>query len=369
MAAVGAAAALVLAGGARAEGADGPTVRVLLIDHATHVKVQPAGERRPRDIRRASRRRAGRGTELVARFGGPGPHRVDGRRYRGAIEVRRGPKRVRVVNELALEPYVAGTLLGEVHERWGSDVLRAQAVAIRSYALHRRARAAGRPYDVEADVRGQVYLGMDGESEAAWRAVADTRGEMLAWDGEPILAAFHATAGGRTASAAEVWGREVPYLVSVPVEGEEVSPDTYWRASVAPTELARALSAMGRPVGSVRGVEVVERTASGRCAALRVRGSRATTVVPAVAMREALGPRRLRSTLFEVRRSGSDFLFVGSGFGHGVGMSQWGALAMAERGAGYRAILERFYPGARLGVIGGDAALAARAIPARGASR
>jgi stage II sporulation protein D len=334
----GAALLLVLAGGAaRAEEA---SIRVLLHEGVRSVTVQAHGGR----ARRVEAQRDAAPLRLPA----PGPHRVEGRAYRGAVTVEPRAGGLRVVNELPLEAYVAGTLLGEVHESWGKAVLEAQAVAIRTYALHRRAAAGARGWDVEADTRGQVYLGQDGESEKAWAAVEATRGQVLTWNGEAILAAFHGTAGGRTASAAEVWGRELPYLESVAVEGEDVSPDTYWRAPVSGEELAAALAALGEDVGRVERVAIAERTPSGRCATLRVEGSRGRAEVAATALRRALGERRLRSTLFEIRAAPDGVVFVGSGNGHGVGMSQWGARAMAERGAGYRAILGRFYPGARL---------------------
>lgn len=347
MRSVGAALLLaLLAGAARAEDA---TIRVLLEDGARRVAVQPEGGRE---------RRVEPGRAL--RLAGPGPHRIEGRRYRGAIAITPDPAGgLRVVNELPLEAYVAGTLLGEVQESWGDAALAAQAVAIRTYALHRRAQAGARAWDVEADTRGQVYLGLDGESETAWRAVRATRGEVLTWNGEVILAAFHGTAGGRTASAAEVWGEALPYLESVPVEGEDVSPDTYWRAPVSSDELAAAAAALGAEVGRLERVEIAARTPSGRCASLRLHGSAGSAEVPATGLRKALGERRLRSTLFEIRSAPDGVVFVGSGRGHGVGMSQWGARAMAERGAGYRAILGRFYPGARLvPVRGADAAAA-----------
>lgn len=343
----------LLAVPARAEDA---SIRVLLLDAVRSVTVQAEGGRE---------RRVEAGREL--RLPGPGPHLVEGRRYRGALAVVPQPGGgLRVVNELPLEAYVAGTLLGEVHESWGDAVLEAQAVAIRTYALHRRAQATARGWDVEADTRGQVYLGLDGESEAAWQAVRATRGQVLAWHGEVILAAFHATAGGRTASAAEAWGRPVPYLESVVVEGEDVSPDTYWRARVSSEDLAAAVAAAGADVGRLERIEIAARTPSGRCASLRLRGSAGSAEVKASDLRRALGERRLRSTLFEIRPAPDGVVFVGSGRGHGVGMSQWGARAMAERGAGYRAILRRFYPGARLVPVGETDA--ARAGAAGGSS-
>jgi stage II sporulation protein D len=335
------------------------SIRVLLLERVSSVAVDGKVRRAP------------------VRFAAPGPHEVDGRRVRGSVEVLRQAGGLIVVNELPLEDYVAGTLLGEVSEGFGDAVLRAQAVAIRTYALHRRAAPRSPNYDVEAGTRSQVYLGLAGESRAAREAVDATRGEILTFEGEPILAAFHSAAGGRTATAAEVWGRKVPYLVSVGVPGEEDSPDTYWRAPFSAGELGEAFAAAGRKLGTVRDIAIAERTPSGRSAVVRVRGTRGTQTLSGEALRRVLGLTRLRSTLFEVRRTADGFVFVGSGNGHGVGMSQWGARALAQRGANYEQILARFYPGARIekiasrsaSVRGAASALAARTTVDAGVSR
>lgn len=290
----------------------------------------------------------GRRRTRPGRFGGPGPHEVEGRRFRGSLELLRSEAGLRIVNEVPLEEYVAGTVLGEISEQWGDTVLRAQAVAARTYALHRRAHPRSADFDLAATTADQVYLGLDGETPAVRAAVDATRGQVLTWAGEPILAAYHSAAGGRTASAEEVWGRPLPYLASVAVPGEEDSPDTYWRTRVSGDVLGAALAAAGLAVGRVHDVTVSRRSESGRTRTLSVRGSAGEAEISAEALRRALGPGRLRSTLFELRRSGADFVFVGSGNGHGVGMSQWGARALALRGAGHREILRRFYPGARL---------------------
>jgi stage II sporulation protein D len=243
---------------------------------------------------------------------------------------------------------VAGTLGREAYRRWHPEALRAQAVVTRTYALHERARRAGAPYDLRGDTGGQVYGGLDAESPEAVAATRATRGEWLAFAGRPILAVFHSAAGGRTASAEEVWGRPVPYLVSLDVEHEEDSPDAYWRAAFPGTTLGRALAPMGVRVGPVREVRVAERSPSGRARRLRIRGDAGEAELPARELRQALGEGVIRSTLFEVREASEGFVFVGSGHGHGVGMSQWGAQAMAVRGAGYREILATFYPGTEL---------------------
>jgi len=274
--------------------------------------------------------------------------RVDRLRVRGWVEVRRVAGGLRVVNRVPLEHYVAGTLGRETYPGWAPETFKAQAVATRTYALHEADQHADGPFDVDGGTRGQVYGGVDAESAEAVAAAAATRGEYLAWQGRPILAVFHSASGGRTASAEEVWGRPLPYLVSVPVEHEEDSPDTYWRASVSRTTLGRALVPLGVDLGPVRELRVVERAPSGRARALRVSGRDGQREIEARALRGSLGAEVIRSTLFEIRSSPDGFLIVGSGHGHGVGMSQWGAEAMARRGAGYREILAYFYPGTEL---------------------
>jgi stage II sporulation protein D len=276
---------------------------------------------------------------------GSSAFRVDGMRVRGRLEVRRVTSGIEVINHVGLEDYVAGTLGREVYPDWHSEMLKAQAVVTRTYALYQMARNRGTPFDVSAGTGSQVYGGVDAETASVRSAIRATRAEYLAYRREPILAVFHSASGGRTAAAEEVWGEPIPYLVSVEVENEEDSPDTYWRASVSRTTLGRALVPVGIQLGSVREVRVVERSPSGRALRVQVRGTKGTRDMEARALRTALGASVIRSTLFEIRPSEDGFVFVGSGHGHGVGMSQWGAQAMAESGADYREILEAFYPG------------------------
>ncbi len=279
---------------------------------------------------------------------GPGPHRAGDQWVRGSVAVERRGSGLRVINRVPLETYVAGTLGTEVYSRWDDDTLRAQAVVTRTYALYQRARRGAQGFDLEADTSSQVYGGVRAEDPAIASAVAATRSEVLTWNGQPILAAFHSAAGGRTASAEEVWGEALPYLSSVEVDGEQDSPDTYWRVRYSRTELGRALAPLGLRLGAVREARVAARTPSGRAARVVLTGSLGSGHVTGRALRSALGDGVIRSTLFEIRDLGDDVVFVGSGHGHGVGMSQWGAQAMAERGADYREILAAFYPGTRL---------------------
>jgi len=282
------------------------------------------------------------------RIGGSGIVAVNQMRFRGRVEFRSFSSGMQVINEVGLEDYVAGILGREIYPDWHPETLKAQALVARTYALHERAEHGGERFDLDAGTDSQVYGGLTAETPAIREAVAATRGEYLAYDGEPILAVYHSASGGRTASSEEVWGRALPYLVSLEVDDEQDSPDTYWRASISKTKLGRALDALGIRIGSPREVQVVERSRSGRALRVRIRGDKGTHVLEARALRVALGESVVRSTLFEIRDAPDAFVFVGSGHGHGVGMSQWGAQSMAQRGATYREIVQAFYPGATL---------------------
>ncbi|MDP6977368.1 MAG: SpoIID/LytB domain-containing protein [Myxococcota bacterium] len=340
----------LLAGAAHAD-----TVRVGIVEGAKRLEVSDASGRAVVVAATgAGLAVAGRDVGMRHKFpASAGPYRLKavGRgswHLRGGLAVVRGDSGFYVVNRVPLEDYVAGTLGGEMISSWAPAALRAQAVACRSFVLYQMARRASEPFDVTADVSSQRYLGVEGESDAAWAAVRATRGEVLRDSTGPVLAAFHSASGGRTASAAEVWGTPIAYLRSVPVESEDASPDTYWRVAVSQQNLLRALEGLGLEIGTVEAVEVSRRSGSGRAAEVRFRGKAGRAKVTGRQLRQALGPGAIRSTMFDVRYAEGEAVFVGSGYGHGVGMSQWAAQGMALEGATYSDILDKFYPGTRL---------------------
>lgn len=331
---------------------DGPLVRVLLVESASEITIDDlaTGTSQRALPSAAGPRIDGRAVGDPWRREGASILRVEGRRVRGAVLVSERAGRLDVVNELPLESYVAGTVGAETPLSFGPEVLRAQAVAARTYALYERERRPEAAFHLRSTSASQRYLGVDAESAAALAATRDTAGQVLLYHGAPILAVYHATSGGQTAEADEVWTEGRPYLQTVAIEGEDVSPDTYWRSRVSRDELAAACAKAGQPVGRVKRVEVDAHADSGRVREVRVTGSSGHAEIPGPAFRELLGETRVRSTLFDVRadREGDGFVVVGSGRGHGVGMSQWGAYALARQGTGWRDILARFYPGATL---------------------
>jgi stage II sporulation protein D len=213
------------------------------------------------------------------------PLSLDGAPYRGALRVTAAGGTLRVVNEVRLEAYLLGVVPLEVPKHWPEEVLKAQAVAARSYALARRLGSG--PFDLFPDWRSQMYGGVRAEAPATTRAVEATAGEVLLHEGAVATAFFHSTSGGRTASAAEVFGGDVPYLVSVPDPWDRLSPVHAWEPrALSPASLGRLLG-LG-PVADV----VTERGPSGRSSRLVVRTRAGRTVELATAdLRERLGLR------------------------------------------------------------------------------
>jgi len=329
-----------------------PSVRVLLYNGPGPLRVGPA--------KAPSKVRVGPGGRVqvdgVAVPGiwlpeGSGPWRVGSRTVRGQVVVRVRGHELEVVNRIGLEDYVASTVGGEMSSSWPREALRAQAVAARTYVLYEAAKRRDSDWDVRATTRSQVYEGTQAETPETRSATRATAGEVLTYGGEPILAVFHSTAGGRTERAAEVWGEDLPYLRVVEVEDEDDSPQTYWRTAFAPGALQGVLAAAGVGVGRLESIVVTERTGSGRVKRLAFRGGAGVRELRGAALKSLVASLGLRSTLFDIRETPAGFVFVGSGYGHGVGMSQWGARAMARQGASYRRILARFYPGTQLGRV------------------
>ena len=228
---------------------------------------------------------------LLVRPGKATPLALEGRLYRGQLEVVPQKGFLRVVNVVTLESYLQGVVAGEMPHMWPAEALEAQAVAARSYAL--ATRVEGKPFDLYSDVRSQVYLGVAGEKASTNEAVRATAGRVVLYGGRVATTYYFSTSGGRTASAADVFGFSVPYLVSRPDPWDKASPYHRWGpvllgARTVQSKLdvdARVLDASGVP------------TPSGRLRSLRLQTTEGSTSVPASVLRSALG---LRSTWLTV---------------------------------------------------------------------
>jgi stage II sporulation protein D len=278
-----------------------------------------------------------RGRRVVVE--GDGALRVGNGQYLGRVEVV-APQGT-VVNRLPIETYLLGIVGSEMPASWPAAALEAQAVAARTYALDRRLRrrSGGHDWDLHDSVLSQVYKGAASIQPSVVSAVKNTRGVVLAFRHVPAEALFHSTCGGRTRSAQEVFGGEVPYLVRRPCRWCRDSERYRWSLRVPLSDLAGLLARAELGKGRLRRVE-----RRSDADVVTVRGSRGERTLPPRQLRAALGFNRMYSGDFTARTRGHTVEVRGRGFGHQVGLCQWGARGMAEEGRDFRTILAHYYP-------------------------
>jgi len=298
---------------------------------------------------------------------------VDGRKYRGLLRVSDG---VTIINELELEDYLRSVVASEMPSRWPLEALKAQAVCARTYTL---ATLKRKPI-LKSGVADQMYLGYDKEDDKVDKAVKATQGEVLVDSYGNYIDAYYSSSGGNyTASVSDVWGLSPrPYLVPVNDYAQGSSYQS-WTREFTDAELQAKLAQY--KLNSIENVVVFQRSIEGRATKVQLRGlselqlpeqhnkpiwhkspehsifadefkPQATLAVntrylTGEELRHKLG---LPSTNFQLRREGDKYIFAGTGFGHGIGMTQYGARNMAEAGSDYKQILAHYYHGARLKV-------------------
>jgi stage II sporulation protein D len=258
-----------------------------------------------------------------------------------------------------LESYVVDTILAEVSplnesEEVVAEIFEVQAIVARSYAVTQLGRHHDEGFDVCDSTHCQLYQPARRQTSrfaaAAQQAAQRTRGMVLTYDSKPIEALFHSDCGGATASADAVWGgAPVPYLRT---EVDALPEPTHrpWRVVARADQLRQALNedartSVGRKLDSI---VIASRDASGRAAGLSVRGERSYTVrgdVLRSVINRTLGERAILSTMFTIQRQGADYVFAGTGFGHGVGLCQRGAAARLRRGDSVAEVLTAYYTG------------------------
>jgi stage II sporulation protein D len=264
------------------------------------------------------------------------------------------------ISAVPLEDYVTASVLSEVSPTAESDetvarILQVQAVVARTYAVFELGRHRSEGFDLCDTTHCQLYeparLKTSRFAQSVRAAVARTTGKILTYQGRAAEALFHADCGGYTAGANQVWGgMSVPYLLAAPDEVAALTHRT-WQLTVPAEKLRLALNADPRTrIGKrLTSIEIRDRDISGRAAEIVLTGDVSQTVrgedLRAV-IGQALGDRAFLSTRFSVRRTATDYVFSGTGFGHGVGLCQIGAAARARRGDSIDSILGHYFPAA-----------------------
>jgi len=297
---------------------------------------------------------------------------VNGRRYRGRINIVRMGAGLTVMNRVPVESYVAGVLGIELGPRRPDEfqALLSQAVVSRTYALRNLRRWEADGVDAWADTRDQVYAGLAGETPQVWAAVRETGGEVVRYRGELIDAYFHSTCGFSTAGVEEAFHASQPRPYLRPVSDAsggghyycEISPRFRWRAewdgaklrAILTRTLPSVMAVSEDGLQPITDVTVTRTTESGRVGELRIVFARGDVRIAGPDVRSVLRPETdqlLQSTAFQlfVTHEGdgrvSRLVAAGAGAGHGVGLCQWGAIGRARAGQQYREILATYYPG------------------------
>jgi len=271
---------------------------------------------------------------------------IDRRPFRGEVTFIRTPdNRITVVNDINVEDYIKGVLYHEVSHLWPMEALKAQAVAARTYALY-SINPVGKPYDVTNDIYSQVYGGRDSERYRTDLAVDTTKGQVLTYDNKIIPAYFHANCGGLTEDARELWNLpDLPPLRGVPCPFCQNTPHSHWKRDFRLKDIQDALNLHGYKIGGIKDIVIIDRDRSDRIDHIKITQKNGEeTVLKGKDFRDIMGPNVIDSNNYEIVMKGYYVDLVGKGWGHGVGMCQWGALGMARQQFNYRQILSYYYP-------------------------
>ncbi|MBF0532409.1 MAG: SpoIID/LytB domain-containing protein [Candidatus Omnitrophica bacterium] len=275
--------------------------------------------------------------------------RASRRRYREIIDIILDARQqLTVINVVDLESYVKGVLYHEVSHRWPVEAIKAQAVCTRSYVCYQVQENPKNDYDVTSDIYSQVYGGRGAERFRTTIAAEKTRGQVLTYQDKILPAFFHANSGGHTEDVNALWNfGDLPPLRGVVSLQSLGQPNAQWKKNMRLKDIQTQLTASGHPIGAIVNLEILERNQSGRIKTLRITDQSARQLLIAGKdFRQIVGPNEIRSNNYSIVIKGYFIDFFGKGWGHGVGMCQWGAYAMAEQGKTYEDILRFYYPGA-----------------------
>jgi stage II sporulation protein D len=268
---------------------------------------------------------------------------IGDRWYRGRTLVIPTQKGLTAVNWVELDEYLYSVIGGEMDSRWPQEALKAQAIAARTYALYEREKQRSNPiFDLgDSPDKWQIYKGVSSESPSTYAAVDSTAGQVLTYKNNIILSVFHACSGGHTENVEDVWGNTLPYLRAVQDYDQNIS-ECNWVRNFSNAEISQRIP----QIGNVKDMLPESLSPYGSVKVLRIVGDKGIKVLKGEDVRTAL---RLKSTRFRVTKAGDgSFVLQGLGFGHGLGMSQWGAYNLAMRGANHLQILGHYYPGVAL---------------------
>lgn len=321
------------------------------------------------------------------------PIKINNKRYRGYLTFDTVDKQLAAINNVGLEEYLYGVVPREMPSTFSYEALKAQAVAARSYAVCSVTRNKDKSFDLYDTVSSQVYGGFDAERDNVRKAVDETRGQILLSEGKVVNATYSSSNGGYTADANDVWGAKYKYLISKEDKYSINEPNYNWNFEINANDLINGLKKQGINVNSINQIYVKECNNSKRVKTVAIMDGAKEVLVNNNKFKNAIGANKFKSSMYTIEASGvsaatqapendSDgevtvlfedgvAIFIsseasekaspspaisadakikisGHGWGHGVGLSQWGANNMAKAGLKYDEILKFYYDGAEI---------------------
>ena len=270
---------------------------------------------------------------------------INSRPYRGKVRVVKDGNGLTIINIISLEDYLKGVLEYEVAHWWPIEALKAQAVAARTYALYMKEMNKNKNYDLTSDVFSQVYGGKLGERWRIRRAVLATKGLALIYNGKILPAFYHSTCGGHTDDVAHLWNMESGALSGVSCDFCRYSKHYCWNNKISIENFKIALNKLGYNFDKIEKVLVGEFYQNGYVKNIKVFADNGEHVIPAKKFRSIIGANLIRSRRFVLEKVGDVINVKGYGWGHGIGLCQWGAYGMSKKGYSFTEILEHYYPG------------------------
>ncbi|MCX7794602.1 MAG: SpoIID/LytB domain-containing protein [Thermodesulfovibrionales bacterium] len=322
-----------------------PALLSILIFHFSCATVQSNDALTVRVLMLDSGEKPGKELQYTGRL--EGSLLINGEAFNGSVEVWKGNGGLYFINIIPLEEYVKGVVAAESGRDWPLEAYKVQAVIARTYALYHMKKNREMAYHVTSGVLHQVFKNGPYD-ERVVKAVEETEGEILIFNGEPIEAFYHSTSTGFTEAPEEVFSRNYPYIRPVKVTAR-LSPYETWQRSISIKDIERVTELYG-----IKDIFILSRTSTGRARELGIRTDSGLKILKATELRRLLGWQTLPSTGFELRREGDFIIFSGRGYGHGVGLSQWSSLDMVLEGKSYREVLQYFYPGTEIIKIKGN---------------
>jgi len=280
---------------------------------------------------------------------------VNNKIYRGNIIINHCSSGNNIINELKIEDYLKGILPKEANSSWNLETLKAQAVISRTYALKNLGRHSKEGYDICSKVHCQVYGGASCETKNCNKAVHDTEKEVVLYNNELAQTFFHASCGGHTEDPKYVWqwkNDTPPYLKGVKDNYCKDNPHKTWSTTFTEKDIRERLIKAGYKVGKIKKISTSGTTTGKAAKEIIIKHSKGTLKLNSYTFRCTISPDKIKSTLItKIKSKSKKFTFEGKGWGHKVGLCQWGAKTMGDKNFTYKQILKFYYPGTNIGKI------------------